>query len=271
MVRRKREGSKKLNQDNDQVRSAIESIQEVVFGLESQRSGIDESVEIDRMAFSSTLGYTNPEAIDFIDFDSIEVKLDEASEWLDKEALAQLAIDQSYEIKQLNHLLKAAADQKKSVDWAFLDPQNGDSRANIGWASKPRAEIGSSRIEELQIAQSEIPGIVRKKVYETVFSYNRAIREQKLEAALIVRAGEHLSRLLDQGIKEQVINQHDLEGAVHAVLSKVFAYHTRLAKYRIARSKIERFQYAGVFQRSAEKYLESIRTHQHINPEHHEN
>ena len=226
--------------------------------LISMRSDFAESLEISRAGFSNTLGYLNPEAIDFVDLGEETITIDNATPWPEKEDLADVAIYKSFELNQLHFLIEASATQKLMIFFTWLDPQGSDSHSNLGFATGSRMEIAKSRIRELEVKQKQLEAILRTKAYATVRSYNTTLENYRREKGAYQKAGVKLDGLVRDIIDKKVFDQATIQAEIQEFIGKIINEQNRLATFRIARSKIDRIQLQGFYQRAVQKYLNEM-------------
>ena len=224
--------------------------------VEQEGAQAESVLQVDRFLFSETLGYINPEAIGIIEIGEESLPIDQASD-LDPTQLWQVAVNRSFEIKQLDYLIEAAHDTKNQVYFSWLDPQ-ADSHANVGVAMAPRVEISNSRIKELQVAREQMQATLIRQSYEVINSYNSALHTFQYSEKVMPELEKAIFDQLTQVTTQAIFDCKSLQTNIENFLSQKIAEETNLATFRIARSKIDRLLLQGFYTASYDQFLSRI-------------
>jgi hypothetical protein len=201
-------------------------------------------VGLDKAAVAQAIGMHGPEAVLNMAIGE-ERQPFETAVILDSDPAGRTALTRSFELRQLDFLIKVSHFQKTEVYFNWLDPC-GDPSTNLGLGLGSVIAGSQSRIHELEIKREQIQSNIREKVYESVSMYDGAIQAAKLVQQGVKLQHNRLIRMKGE-IKPGWSNGFDMEAVLQDYVASIIRRATVQASFRVARSKIDRFLLEGFY------------------------
>jgi hypothetical protein len=202
-------------------------------------------LKTDRYVLSQSLGFHNPEAVLDITFNK-EAPTIESAEYLESDALARLALNRSFELKQVDYMIKSSRYEKHQLWFSWIDPQT-DPTKNLGFALIPLFKLESSKIRELQIQREQLQSVIVSKTYEAVAAYNEALVLYPKVKQLFEVASDGLNHLAQNAQKHEAVELDTLEKGIEQYVKQYVEFHSVLSSFKISRSKIDRLRLQGYY------------------------
>jgi hypothetical protein len=171
---------------SDEISLATGQIELTVEALET-------SLHTTRTLLGEVAGFTNPDAIrDLEDQDTGAGPVLGPPADIDPERSREIALVRSYELRQMDELIRAARLEKLARFFMWLDP-SGEQGANLGAALPITVAIQQSRIDELSILREQMQASILQKIeqsrqqllgaerYEAILSRNAQLQRERLE------------------------------------------------------------------------------------------
>jgi hypothetical protein len=224
---------------SDDVTAVINSIDQAIADIqEAQMNGY--------ATLSQASGFINPKAITILSLTTDENTIDTPYSY-DPEQIKRLALERSYELRQVDFLIDAAR-KKEKVESVFnwMDP-NGDANGSLGLGFPNYIKIAESDVRQILIERERVQSIILEKVEESLNEINLAIRDRKLardgrdiEDRRIARITNNMKLGINYALADLVTA---FQGKVRNDLALTGAGY----RYLVAWSKLQRLIYAGPY------------------------
>jgi hypothetical protein len=212
-------------------------------------AGLTLIIHEDRIVLAQAMGFQNPEAVLELALDPESIPIGQARP-IDTDPATTQAIQRSYELAQMNQLIVLAANQKRELDFNWLDPA-GDYTAALGFGLGETIAVARSRIQELRVKREQIQSAVAEKVAEAVAEYDVDLTTYSLAQSGVALSARRMTRVLAQIGPGSNLNTLDVEAVFQDSLASAIRSEAMLAAFRVARSRIDRFLLQGWYAGSA--------------------
>ncbi len=240
-----------LESKNKMADGSTDNITMVIQSMQLDLSGLDAIIATDKSAISQAMGFHNPEAVLSVDMGSEALPFEQAKS-LDSDALTQIALDRSFELRQIDDLVLAARKAKTATYFNWIDP-DGDSNANIGFALSSVVKVQTSGIKELLIEREQIQANIAQQVFQAVTSYNESINALPKLLEYQTLQNRILVRNLEQIAADSDFDTTDVQNAFFNCLDAGVRLETERAGFRVARSLIDRLLLQGYYTALSQK------------------
>jgi hypothetical protein len=215
----------------------------------------------DKLGLSQTLGFENPETVEDMTLEAetppIEniLPLDDQQLLAEKNRYSELAINNSFELRQLEFLRRSAVLNEKNV---FLNWLDVFSKIDLGFNLIADDRIAQSMIRSVEIKSEKIRQALIVKVYNLVRDRNLLrLSYDVIGKSLVVRR-ERLQLLIDR-LKDfsQVFTPNeklevgaaDIRGSVRDISAGLSTYYNTKAGTWIDQTILDRLALQGVYQK----------------------
>ena len=217
----------------------------ILKALTSDIGDMGKLVRQDRFSLAETLGFHNIEAIQTIGIDQESLPIDLAVP-VAPHAMAQLASERSFELKQLDNLKSILRLKKLENYFNWLDP-SGDPRQSLGLNTFPQQSQMASQALELEIQRDETKTRLYQTAYKLALDYNEAIETYDGIKRDLDDIHFDLHEVLAEAVLGIPIDVEALQAQAQKYSASLIARQTILANFRIARAKKDRILLAGYF------------------------
>lgn len=203
------------------------------------------TLQIQRISLSQAIGAHHPNAVASLLIGE-ELEPLETAVALDSEATGRIAVERSFELRQMDALIKIANSQKVELYFNWLDP-NGDPNAPLGFGLHDLIQVAKSKVTELKIKREQLEALVLQKTYESVAAYDgvlQAVVPIFENVSLQERRLSRVTKLIQPGSS---LNPMDIVSVFQDLLAAKVRLESSRASYRIARSKLDRLQLKGYY------------------------
>jgi hypothetical protein len=164
---------------------------------------------------------------------------------LDSQNTADIALRRSFELRQIDSLIRAARFEKTGMWFAWMDPGTAPN-LSIGAALIPQFKLEKSKIRELVIRRESVQASIVQRAFEAVATYNNALSNYKLIEKVRQNTEQVLNDVLKKYIDQHSTNDAELVSVkISSYLSNYVRSETTLANFRISRAKIDRLTLQG--------------------------
>ena len=238
-------------------RGTSDDIKSVVNGIEQASVALDLAVKEDLTAIAQTMGFHNPDAIAEFTLESELESIDHCSqipiaESKARKALKRTVIERSFEIRQIDYLIKVSRLQKAERYFSWLDPA-ADPMSKLGLGIADFIKVGGSQIDEMKLRREELQQTIETKIVNTVTEYNNALQAYALASAGMEIQNRRLTRILETVSLGTNVDMFGLVQIFQDYLSAENSIETDIAAYRVARAKRDRFLLKGHFSSLAQR------------------
>jgi len=236
----------KIREDLGQLpRGSTGNMDSILNQMQQALTVFDQLLIEDRSAISQTLGFFNPQTVQDAIID-VEHNPIEHAPAVDFKTISNAAVSRSFEVDQINFLIRAAYTTRTSQFFAFLDPE-ADPNLGLGFGLPVQIEISSSKIQELGINREQIQSMISQSALNAVTDYNQALQNFR-----DANAGVGIQQnLLDIALNSLKVGAKvDFFGLVQVYqnyLASQIQVETARANYRVARARIDRLLLRGFY------------------------
>jgi hypothetical protein len=195
--------------------------------MELNLNSLKNNIINEKYEISSALGNLNPEAISDIVIDQEELPIEKAFP-LEHFTVAKNAANRSFEVRQLKFMAKIATLKGVELAFEWIDP-TGDPSRSLGLNTIPQVIVAHSQVKELKMKKKLIQTKIFGNVYQLINEYNQAI-------------GDFKNRSSDTAPLREGENENQK-------FSNVTDQQNNLAKFRIARAKLDRLLLSGAYKK----------------------
>lgn len=213
--------------------------------LTSDIGDMTKLVRQDRFSLAESLGFHNIEAIKSIEIDQEHLPIEQAL-LVDPKELADLAIQRSFELKQLEDLKRIAKLKKLQNYFIWLDP-SGDPNQSLGLNTFPQQKKAKSQIQELEIEREKSKTTLHQNAYKLSLDFNEAIQSHQSLRDGLGPIRFDFQEIVSEAISGKPIHSDNLKWRAQRYSAGLVAGHVTLANFRIARAKRDRFLLAGYY------------------------
>lgn len=206
---------------------------------ESNMKEVSLQLSKNRFALSKCLGLSNPEGIKNIDFDQEDSHLMQ-TEKINSYELAQIAVNRSFEIKQLDEIIKSAKYQKLQLYFSWLDPQ-AIPQHNLGPSLFSEFRINKSKINQLRIHRLQLISFLAHDAFNAAESHNQALEGYKAISQGKEVARHYLNQVM-LNASEHDLDIKDIIAAVETYLLASIRVIEFKSVFEIASAKIARIK-----------------------------
>jgi len=183
----------------------------LVGDLEMTAEALGTELVAERATLAETLGFMNPEAILEIEDPGNPAVLLPNEEELRRSR--EIALVRSFELKQMDELIRAAQLDKLAKFFMWLDP-SGESAANLGAGLPFTVQVSQAKISELHVTREKLQATILQKITE---SHHRLDAEHRYQAMLrenSVLQADRLDRLMGKMRMGMLVPVSDLLRAI---------------------------------------------------------
>jgi hypothetical protein len=225
-------------------RSAAQALDQNTAEVRLDSSNFRTVIKTDRYALAQSLGFHNPDAIQDLILGHEETSVENAL-LLDSQNTADIALRRSFELRQIDSLIRAARFEKTGMWFAWMDPGTAPN-LSIGAALIPQFKLEKSKIRELVIRRESVQASIVQRAFEAVATYNNALSNYKLIEKVRQNTEQVLNDVLKKYIDQHSTNDAELVSVkISSYLSNYVRSETTLANFRISRAKIDRLTLQG--------------------------
>ena len=226
---------------------ASDDVASILNSIAQGSSALQNNLKLEKIALAEGAGFYNYAAIDDIvpvEGQSIAQIKPYDNDTINK--ISKIALDRSYERRQMGALLNVARLKKKERYFQWLDP-SGDRDGGLGFNLIPYIKIGTSQIQELIDKEHKLEAGIIDKVAAAALAANQA-----LEAYGLAQAGNEIqTRRITRhlGNMESGVNfsMSDLTNALQERLkTQIELTHAQYAYYT-AQSNLNRALLSGPY------------------------
>jgi hypothetical protein len=232
----------------DNILQDLKEIQKFIDELARGRLDIEAVLKEDYFSLAAALGLRNPEGVLAIVLDK-EEELIGKSTALDAEHLAKCASDRSFEVDQIEYLLRIARLKRAELFLTWIDPA-GDQKLCLGFNLIGSSRVAMSQAEELKAKKKHMKDAVYLDAYRTAQAYNRALEVNSKSAEH--NSFESLRKFREKLAQARLygrINVAAIKNTAGEYLRQTIEYQSNLANFRIARAKKDRLLLSGYYDR----------------------
>ncbi|MBI3556867.1 MAG: hypothetical protein HY074_11440 [Deltaproteobacteria bacterium] len=231
-----------------------DDIRSVVNGIEQATSALELAVKEDKTAIAQTLGFHNPEAIAEFTLDPELEPINGATpirktDVKRRDEIKTLALDRSFEIRQMDYLIRIGRLQKIERYFAWLDPA-ADGTGKIGFGIGQYVKTGSSQLRELVTKREQLEQNIVLKVFNAVIEHNLSIKSYGLASEGMEIQERRLARILETVRFGTNVDMFGMVQIFQDYLAAEVSKENAIATYRAAHAKMDRFllkgHYAGL-------------------------
>ncbi len=232
-------------------RGMSDDIGSVVNNIEQAAAVLELAVKEDRTAIAQTLGFHNPDAIAEFTLDSELEPITSATPIAEnqtqgREELRMVALDRSFEIRQMDYLIRVGRLQKTERYFAWLDPA-ADGTGKIGFGIGQYVKTGTSQLRELLVKREQLEQNIVLKVFNAVSEHNLAVKSYGLAAAGMDIQERRLARILETVRFGTNVDMFGMVQIFQDYLAAAVNKENAVAAYRVAHVKLDRFLLKGLF------------------------
>jgi hypothetical protein len=213
--------------------------------LQSDADDLDLTVSEEKMSLAQAMGFVNPDAVTDLSVPEESVPLDAAKE-LDPASLMAEAQDRSFELRQMDWLIRAAESARRATYFSWLDP-SGDPSVELGAGLGQAVAVATSQVAELRVAREQTASILLQKVDATVAEFNDSLDDHERSGRYFALQDTRVSRLLAALAAGQPVQMYDLITALSDHLAARLGLRNSDAVYRISLAKLDRLLLRGYY------------------------
>jgi multidrug efflux system outer membrane protein len=211
--------------------------------LEQSYSIIEALLVEDKASIAQVMGFYNPNAVADATIGEEISPITKAST-LDSDIVSKTAIGRSVELRQLDFLITAAKDNKRTVVWNWLDPA-GDPTMNLGFNLKSNVNVAASQIYELQIRRNEMSQNIGQRALDAVTDYNQALKSYSIAVEGQAIQKRRLAQINNLLLTTGKIDLFNLVSVFQDFLTAGVNAQTNVLSYRMARTRVDRLLLQG--------------------------
>jgi hypothetical protein len=195
-------------------------------------------------------GFFNPAAIRSVVIDTPS-SIDQPVT-VDPDQVSRLALERSYEVRQMDSLIAAAQANRGSRYFNWLDPAGSDDGA-IGFGFGSYLAIGASQVREMTVRRQQLQSMLLQKVANTTTELQGSIEARSLALRSIEIGDARVKRLLDSLRLGLNISLTDLTLALQNQMRADLDLVDAEFGYLVAYSKIKRVLYEDAYSKAAQQ------------------
>lgn len=228
---------------------SIDILDDILNIVKSNSAGIERVIKQDELAISQILGFQNPSELGELMITPERFSLDEM-EHLKAEEVSEWAIQRSFEIEQLNYLIRIAELKGTELYFNWLDP-TGDPKMSLGLNWIGQFKINRSQLEEARLELRQLISVVTHHAYQVVWDYNLALETCRQAQ---VHGNTNFFSMNSTHFKFDQLNPfpndtNELKLFVQKKLGNVVQKENCIAAYRIARARKDRILLSGYYEK----------------------
>lgn len=229
------------------IGGSSDDITAIINSLEQGRSVLARLLEEEYSAVGQAAGFFNPKAVTVVEQTEREIGLRDLEE-IDAEATLDVALQRSYEIRQLDTMLDAARLERRSRGWftGFFDPA-ADPAAALGYNHYAYVEVSRAKIRELVARREGLESLIARKVDMTLGQIGQSLESYRLATEAVAIQARRVNRILtslDLGVSFFL---PELVSALQdQVRSEIEVINARAA-YAVARAQLDRLLFIGPY------------------------
>ncbi|NDD93220.1 TolC family protein [bacterium] len=228
---------------------ASDDIRSLMNQLDQASLLLKETVREQYRALAQASGFMNPSAISAIRLD-LEATIEKPQPVVTEE-FRRLALERSYELRQMNSLIDYAKGSQEQRYYNWIDP-NSDPSSNLGFGFGSSLEIGRAQIREAILKHSQLQSILLQKVENTASQIESSIQRRTLALDGLALQRQRVKRLMDSLGLGKAISTTDLSLAVQQLMKSELELIDADFSYRIAHSNLMRLLFTDHYAQAAE-------------------
>jgi hypothetical protein len=205
--------------------------------------GLESILLQDRYSISAALGFRNPNTVEDVEMGEEGHPIDGAVP-IHLDDVIPLALNRSFELRQMDHLIKIAEYQRKEIYFSWLDPSESPE-TSLSFATGQKLAISRSKIDELLIKREQLQAIVVQKVTQAVNEWNTALKSYPLLQSTLEIQERRFARVLSLVKPGPELNTLDMESVLQDYLGTGIRKFVVVAGFRVAAAKLERLLLEG--------------------------
>lgn len=218
-------------------------LQAYINWMELDVIGLQSILAQDKYNIAGALGFNNPNAVEDVEVGEDGHPIANAVALNEKEVVTP-ALSRSFELRQMDHLIRIAQYQKKEIYFSWLDPAEGP-QASIGFSTGETIGIARSKINELYIKREQLQAIVAQKATLAVNEWNAALKAYPLIEKTLEIHERRLTRITALIKSGSDLNTLDVEAVFQDYLATGIRKFVLVAGFRVAAAKLERLLLQG--------------------------
>jgi hypothetical protein len=202
---------------------------------------VDFAIEDDKSVLAQLMGFHNPHAVRSVSFpeEKAEKAPIDGAEEIDEAQAIHYAQDRAFECRQIDSMIEQARDQKKELDYTWLDPQ-GDSSLGFGMALPEKVIVFQKTIDRLTTLREQLKTLVGYKVAASLKQRRTALRIYEEARKGILLNEELLAHDEAKAKNGKKVDQVEVASTLQDLMTNLIRAENAKADYRTARSKLDR-------------------------------
>lgn len=239
------EAIKVLEQSGGMPAGAVDPVQTSLYSAKMDLMALRAMVRQDLGAISQAMGFFSQTAVSNIVLDTESLPITEAKP-LKPEEFREVVIARSFEIAQLDELIKVAEYQKQELYFSWLDP-SAENSTDLGFGLREVIQIGKSRIQELKVRREQVQSAVLRRLGGTANEFNMSLNAYLIGEERRKLQDQRMERTLAQIYPGTPLSTNDIQSLLDDILSGGVRSEGILSGFRIARAKFDRLMLQGSY------------------------
>lgn len=192
---------------------------------------------------AQSMGMYNPEAVRSVNIGA-EANTVQNAQPLNEPNIIGVALDRSFELKQLDYLIASSQKSTEARMYEWLDP-TGSPNAALGLGTGAYVKIGQSQTRELQIKKQMLQAQISQKTADAVKEYNCAISNYQRATDLLRVQERRFNRMVDQVHFGTNYDMFGLLAVFKDYTQASISQYSAINDFRTARMKLDRLLLRG--------------------------
>ena len=217
----------------------------VQISMEADAAELDLSIREQRTFFAQALGLINPQAVTGLEVLEPATPVEQTKD-LNEKDYQQAVLARSWELRQMDFLIRAARLQEEGTLFSWMDP-TGDPSLGLGLGLGEAVAVQSSKVAELLVSRQGLEAILLQKLSNTVAEYNDSMEDHERSTRNFEIQDRRLKReltALQSGVQANLL---DLVTVLPEHLKAQIALRNSEAVYRLSRAKLDRLLSEGFY------------------------
>lgn len=195
--------------------------------------------------YAQALGFKNPRAVTTITVPESEIPIEKAVE-LHENELMETVLARSFELRQINFLIREARLGKTALYFNWMDPA-ADPSSGLGFGLGSVIAVQRSKISELLTIRQQLQANLLKELVDTVDVYNESLEDYERHHRILKIIQRRLERQLENLEYNRQLNTFDFISAFQDHIKTLIGIRTAEATYRMSLAKIHRMLLEGFY------------------------
>ncbi len=222
-----------------------DNLKTTIDGMKLDLAVLELTINEEKTSLAQSMGLMNPDGVTDLSMPQDDSKIAQAQS-IDGKSILALALDRSFELRQLDFLIQAAQEVKTADYFDWMDP-TGDPSLGLGAGLGEAVAVQSSKINELEIDREQLQSQVYQEVTDVTAEHNEALKAYRLASDDLTTQERRFNRtqeLLNFGKDVSVL---DLVTVYQDRLKAKINVLNSIAAFEISRAKLDRLELEGYF------------------------